>query len=181
MPDPLVVYGFETSNNFKVRVALGFKRLSGQPMTPVLRHGDTVIFDSAAILRYLEANFLDSPRLFSEDYETMRDIERWESFSRGEMAEPLLIMVRQRLAGRDDPAEAERAAELFAKAVLRLERRLASHPWLVGGHMTAADVSAGAVVYRVQASGLLPLPDGITGTLGWADRVIAHDRYVDRR
>ena len=52
----VVIYGFETSNNFKVRIALGFKgidyrfetidpsdraeivRISGQPFTPVVVH-----------------------------------------------------------------------------------------------------------------------------------------------
>ena len=65
----LVIHGFETSNNFKVRVALGFKgidyrfetidpsdragmvKISGQPFTPVMVHGDVVMFDSAAIVR----------------------------------------------------------------------------------------------------------------------------------
>ena len=37
-------------------------RLSKQPLTPVLQHGDVVLSDSAAILRYLDANF-DGPRL----------------------------------------------------------------------------------------------------------------------
>ena len=89
----LVIYGFETSNNFKVRIALGFKgighrfetidpsdraalvEMSGQPFTPIMVHGDTTLFDSAAILRFLEANFLDTPKLFSSDYGTMRLIE----------------------------------------------------------------------------------------------------------
>ena len=83
MSDQIVVHGFETSNNFKVRVALGFKgidyrfetidpadraglvELSGQPFSPVMTHGDLVIFDSGAIMRYLEANFQDTPPLFT--------------------------------------------------------------------------------------------------------------------
>ena len=66
MKPELTILGFETSNNIKVRVALGFKeipyefrtidpadrseivRLSGQHLTPVLVHGDRVLFDSAA-------------------------------------------------------------------------------------------------------------------------------------
>ena len=57
MTPEIVVHGFETSNNMKVRVALGFKniaydfkwidpadrgeivRLSGQHLTPVMLHG----------------------------------------------------------------------------------------------------------------------------------------------
>ena len=86
MSSPLVIHGFETSNNFKVRVALGYKgipyefrtidpsdrdeihRLTGQFLTPVLQHGDVVLFDSAAILRYLEANFRDTPRIYGRSH-----------------------------------------------------------------------------------------------------------------
>ena len=64
----IVVYGFDTSNNIKVRVGLGYKgldyefrriepgdreeivRVSGQHLTPVLAHGETVLFDSARLL-----------------------------------------------------------------------------------------------------------------------------------
>ncbi|MHC5062950.1 MAG: glutathione S-transferase family protein, partial [Planctomycetota bacterium] len=75
MSSKVQVYGFETSNNMKVRVALGYKGipyefksidpadrsriqdLSGQFLTPVLVHGEQVVADSAAILRYLDLAF----------------------------------------------------------------------------------------------------------------------------
>ena len=86
MANDLVVYGFDTSNNIKVRVALGFKGLgyefrvvdpgeraelfevSGQYLTPVLLHDGKAICDSAAIMRYLEANFRETPRLFGNSH-----------------------------------------------------------------------------------------------------------------
>src|SRR5205085_11287493 len=85
-------------NSKKVRLALGYKGvtyekvsvdpmdrqkvvdLSGQPLTPVLVHGKTVVFDSSAILRYIEANVKREPRLFSSDYDTMKRIEKWEAY-----------------------------------------------------------------------------------------------------
>ena len=86
MKPEILIHGFETSNNMKVRVALGFKqipyefrtidpaqrgeivRLSGQRLTPLMQHGDRVLFDSAAILRYVEANFRDRPPLFGSSH-----------------------------------------------------------------------------------------------------------------
>ena len=193
MPKPIVVYGFETSNNFKVRIALRYKgipfefrtidpadrtvpmQLTGQPLTPVLTHGDVVMFDSAAILRYLDANFPDTPRLFGGDYDTLREIEAWEGWARTELAAPLMIMVHQRLAGRDDASERQRAQELLEAACERLESRLSEHQWLVADRLTGADVTCAPVIYRVQVAGILPLPSEIDHTIAWMERVIEYD------
>ncbi|MFQ5742482.1 MAG: glutathione S-transferase family protein [Acidobacteriota bacterium] len=194
MSDQVAVYGFETSNNFKVRVALGYKdipyafhtidpgdraellRLSGQPLTPVIVHGDAVLFDSAAILRYLDANFLDTPRLFPADAAVLREVEAWESFARRELHEPIMIVVRQRLAGRTDAEEIERAGALFAEVTSRLEERLTDRDWLVSEQMTAADVTAAAVVFRAREAGAFPFPEGRPRMQAWMHRVMAYDR-----
>lgn len=195
MPEPVVIHGFETSNNYKVRVALGYKgipfefrtidpadrsvpmQLSGQPMTPVMVHGDVVMFDSAAILRYLDANFPETPRLFGPGYQTHREIESWEGWGRTELAEPLMMMVRRRIAGLpDDPHERQVATELLAGACERLEGSLTGHDWLVEDRITAADVTCGPVIYRLQASQILELPDNIERTQEWMQRVMDLDR-----
>lgn len=190
----LVVHGFETSNNFKVRVALGFKgidyrfetidpsdragmvEISGQPFTPVLVHGDVVMFDSAAIVRYLEANFAGTPKLFSSDYTTMRGIEDWEAFGRTVLHEPLMIMVRQRLAGTGDEAETTRAAQLFAAASSKIEAALAQSEWIAHTRMTVADVTCAAVVRRVREMGAFEMPDDRPATYALTERVMAFDR-----
>ena len=194
MADDIVIHGFETSNNFKVRAALGFKQidyrfetidpadrsdlieLSNQPFTPVMSHGDTVMFDSAAIMRYLEANFPGTPRLFSHDYAVMRSIEEWEAFGRVTLHEPLAIMVKQRIAGRSDEAETGRAAELFAVATARLEEALAAREWLAHTRITAADITCAAVVRRVRVMQPFEIPADRDATYAWAEKVMAHDR-----
>ena len=93
-----------SSNSVKVRIALGYKGLeydrqvvdpgdrssvvsvSRQPRLPVLQHGETVIFDSGAILRYLEANFPETAPIFSEDRATLGEIEEWELLGRSQGA-----------------------------------------------------------------------------------------------
>ena len=189
----VVIYGFETSNNFKVRIALGYKGIehrfetidpsdraelvgmSGQPFTPVMVHGDAVLFDSAAILRYLEANFPDTPKLFSSDYGTMRTIEEWEAFCRITLHEPLLIMVKQFISGVSDEAETARAASLCAETTAKLEARLAENEWLAHTRMTAADVTGAAVIRRVQAMDAFELPGERPHMYAWAERVNAFD------
>lgn len=197
MATDLVIHGFETSNNFKVRAALGFKgidyrfvtidpqdrsgiiEISGQPFTPIMTHGDVTLFDSAAILRYIEANFPDTPKLFSDDYGTMRSIEGWEFFGRVDLHQPLAIMVRQRIAGTSDEAETARAAELFDDCTAKLEEVLRGQEWLAHTRMTAADITCAAVVHRVKVMEAFAVPENRPATYAWTDKVMAYDRGPD--
>jgi glutathione S-transferase len=52
--------------------------------------------------------------------------------------------------------------------------------WLVGDALTAADVTAGVVLYRVLSSPLLAHPPAAESLQGWIDRVMVFDRYLDR-
>jgi len=188
-PPKLVIYGFETSNNLKVRLALAYKgiahefrtidpaareeiiRISGQFLTPVLVHGETVLFDSAAILRYLDANFPDTPKLFGGDKQQQWEIEDWERFGRTALAEPMMTVIHGGVAVTDAiRAEAEAA---FTAAVRRLEAHLDGRQWLVGDTLSAADVTCGAVIYRIRSGGMLPWPQGCPRAEDLTARVMA--------
>jgi glutathione S-transferase len=198
MASELTIHGFETSNNMKVRVALGFKqipyefrtidpadrteilRLSGQHLTPVLVHGDRVLFDSAAILRYLEANFRDRPALFGTSRDEQWAIEDMELFARTTLAAPMMEVVHYRVSGGTvDEEMRTRCASAFAEAAATLMIALAGNKWLVGGRMSAADVTAAAVMYRIRRAKLFDPPAGIESIAGWVDRVMAFDRFFD--
>ncbi|GAB4367628.1 MAG: hypothetical protein Kow0062_00120 [Acidobacteriota bacterium] len=194
------VHGFETSNNVKVRIALGYKgldyefhridpadrsgivRLSGQHLTPVLVHDGTVLFDSAAILRWLDANFRDTPRLFGANLLEQWAIEDEELFARAVLAAPLMTVVHRRVAGNPlGPEELARCADDWARAVRRLAARLDGREWLVGHSMSAADITAAAVLDRVQRAGLFDDPPEAPSLADWRDRVLAWDRYHESR
>jgi glutathione S-transferase len=209
MSEILKMYNLQPSpNSMKVRIALAYKKIphekvpvdpqdrsevvkiSGQPLTPVIVHGDRVLFDSGAILRYLEANWRDTPRLFSSDYATMREIEKWEAFGRTELLKPVGITFGQLFATEKDPAKSELASRLLNEATARIEERLEKADWLVGNGMTAADVTAAPPVFY----GMLPaeaaassqvakffaehleLGPGRERTRAWALKVMAYDR-----
>lgn len=203
-------------NSVKVRIALHFKEVpferiplevrpgatpdtidrskviavSHQPLTPVLVHDGTVIFDSAAILRYLDANFPDTKPLFSTDFTTMKAIEEWEWFARTELSAPLGMVFRQAMADDKDAAVVQRASQLAHELSGRIERRLETATWLVGDHMTAADVTAAPLVNM----GMLPpeaerfgqvaaffrrnlsMGENRDRTRAWVRRVLAYDR-----
>ncbi len=199
MSPGIVVHGFETSNNMKVRVALGFKEipyefrtidpadrsqivhLSGQHLTPVLVHGERVLFDSAAILRYLEANFRERPPLFGSSREEQWAIEDHELFARATLAAPMMQMVHHRVAGGTiDDAMRERCQSTFAEAATLLIQALEGRQWLVGRRMSAADITAAAVMYRVRSTGLFDPPHGVEAIADWVDRVMTYDRELQR-
>ena len=48
----------------------------------------------------------------------------------------------------------------FQAAVVKLEERLEGREWLVGGELSAADITCAAVLYRIRSSGVLPWPEG---------------------
>lgn len=211
MNDPLTLYQLRmSSNNIKARIALNYKglqfdrvdvdpqdrsqvvKLSGQPLTPVLLHGDRVVYDSASILRYLDGNFRDTPPLFSADPATMKEIEAWEAWARTQLYEPFVMAVSQfRLpAEQRDPAESARASHRLHELTGRIEEQLGKAAWLVGDTMSAADVTAAPLVY---AGTLTPaiagneprlkffaenfrLGEGRERTRAWAAKVLAFDR-----
>ena len=192
---PIVVHGFETSNNMKVRVALGYKgidyefrtidradreeivRISGQHLTPVLVHDGRVTFDSGAILRYLDTSFPDTPKLFGDTHAEQWAIEDWELFARAVLAGPMMEVVHHKVSGGEvDAPMFERCAGAFVEAVARLAEGLSDREWLVGDRMTAADITAACVMHRIRATELFPTPQSAEGLTDWIERVVRHDR-----
>lgn len=187
------VLGFETSNNMKVRIALKYKdlryefrsidpgdreqvvALTGQPLTPVMRHGDVLLFDSGAIMRYLDANFPDAPRLFCGNRKTLVAIEGWETFGRAKLLAPLIRVVNHRLEGGDDPAVFDAAQAAFKRAAAELAPALEGRSWLVGDAMTGADVTTAPVVFRGSGYGLCDTGDLEPQVVDWMGRVMAYD------
>ncbi|MEZ5977931.1 MAG: glutathione S-transferase family protein [Planctomycetota bacterium] len=195
-------------NNVKVRLALGFKNIpyervpvapndrakvvevTGQPLTPAIRHGAVRLFDSAAILRYLEANFPDTPRLFSTDYAEMQQIERWELRGRTEIAPCIGRVFGQFFAPSVDAKECEAASAALHAATRSIEERLADSKYLVRDSVSAADVSIAPFVwYGMLAGGSfepksiqaffaehLHLGEGRERTRTWARSLMAFDR-----
>jgi len=196
-------------NSIKVRIALNHKgiawtsapfpiegpppgdrsalvELSGQPFTPVLQHGETIVFDSGSILRYLEANFRGTPPLFSPDYQTQRAIERWETFLRTDIEPPVGAIFGQVFAPSPDLGQCEAATRLIQENTADLEKVLSKSPYLMGDSLTAADV---VLVPFVNLAMIEPSPDegpiyaffrehfhlgeGRDATRDWVKRVMA--------
>ena len=152
-------------NCIKARVALGFKGVpyeavavdpqdrapvveaTGQPLTPALTHGGVKLFDSGAILRYVDANFAGPP-LFAADRDTMRAIEDWEMHGRAGMRASLGAAYTMAFGGIESTQEniAKIREEVHAAAAT-FEGRLVEteSDWLVDDRLTAADVTCASI------------------------------------
>ncbi len=199
-------------NNMKVRIALNYKgipfdtvevdfmdeeraavvELSGQPLTPVIKHGDTVVYDSRAILRYLDNNFRDTPSLFATDRQAMMALEREENYARDKISEPAGMVFGQATAeGDPDAAVCEQASQMIHEATATYEERLQNQEFLMGDHLTVVDVTAAPLVsyamVPAEAGGQgnplvqffidnFSLGEGRDKTREWVGRVMAYDR-----
>ncbi len=204
-------------NNVKARIALGYKglkydrkplelssfpgnrdavvKLSRQPRLPVLQDGETIIFDSGAILRYLEANFPETPPIFVDDYAMYGEIEQWELFARAQIGEPIGMLFGQAFAPEPDAQIIAKANELLGDRTGALEDKLSTDKFLVGGHLTAADIACAAPLYLVDqteenaqshpVAGFfhthLKLGQNRDKTRTWVRRVMAYDPILGRR
>ena len=177
-----------------MRVALGFKgipyefrsiepgerdeilRISGQSLTPVMEHGDCVLFDSAAIMRYLDANFPETQKLFWGNRSEQWEVEDWEFFARFELARPMMDVLHLRATGATvSEAMLEGCGEVFAKATTALAHRLEGRKWLVGDRMSAADITAAAVFRRVQNVNMFSFPPAADSLSTWMENVLSFD------
>ena len=118
--------------------------LNPRGKVPVLRDGDYALYESMAIVAYLDAQYPDRPVLGRTPHETAM-VWRWWSecvFYLEPAVDRLVIPIYRGIAG--EQADAMRAATRDIVAELApLEQRLSQSPWLVGDQPTAAD---GAVV-----------------------------------
>ena len=112
---------------------------------PVLRDGDYVVFESLAVLYYLDRKYPE-PAIFGGSAEEgaviMRVICEYQAY-----AEPSLMQIVGNLLYRREPALGAGMAEAMSEAMHRvageartIERRLAQSNWVVGENFSAADM-----------------------------------------
>lgn len=211
---PLKLYDLAPSpNNMKVRIALGIKGVpyepiavnpqdrsaiveaTGQPLSPAIVHGQVKLFDSGAILRYLDANF-EGPALYSADRDEMRAIENWEWHARTGIRESIGATYAMAFGGVDVSEENIAALRTMVESeAMRFQLALQEGDgWLAAGRLTAADVTAAAIMSYFVGLGWKRLSGPPIGaflsehfTLGnefgtlrsWAENVLAYDAWLN--
>ena len=121
-----------------------YSAMNPMQKVPTLVDGDTVVWQSNTILRYL-ANKAKSP-LYPADPAQRSQVERWMDWLLAELNPAYLAGFRDA-----KKAEGERAPDTatnLANELKLLEGALAKSPWAAGARFSLADVALGPIVKR---------------------------------
>ena len=115
-----------------------FLKMNPFGQLPVLRDGETVVWDSQAILVYLARQYAP-PSWLPQDAAGLSSVMAWLSTAANEVARgPASLRVHYKF-GR--PIAMEDALQATETVMQILERQLKSNDWLAGENITIADVA----------------------------------------
>jgi glutathione S-transferase len=107
---------------------------------PAITHGDVTLYESIAILRYLERTF-PGPRLWPEDSLAAAVCDQWASAVSDSLVNAALRYMASRFGFLPVPAEmAQKYLDKTVELVPIFERQLGKHRFLAGEALTAADL-----------------------------------------
>ncbi|QIE57313.1 glutathione S-transferase family protein [Pikeienuella piscinae] len=120
-------------------------------LIPTLRDGDLVLWESAAIMRYLSARYADDG-FWPRDPAARAPLDMWAEWCRTTLAPALnggVFMPLVRVApSKRDPAKIARSVEALKPVMRRLDARIGDGPWMAGETLTFADIMVGNLLYR---------------------------------
>ena len=120
-------------------------------LVPVIKDGDLVLFESAAILRYLASKYGDQA-FYPTDSAHRAKLDVWAEWTKSSFYPVLLQglfypLVRFDPAILDRDALAASAGEMKALATM-LNDRLGAGPWIGGDDFSFADIVVGSLLFR---------------------------------
>jgi glutathione S-transferase len=167
-----------------------YLKLNPRGKVPALRDGDYVVYESVAILAYLDAKY-PAPPLFGTSPEERGTITRLVVETDAYL-QPALLGAAQAIFFGQSKEKADQVRE-HAKTIrdelARSEARLARTPWLAGDAPSAADIVLFPLVQIVARAagkpdaepfdfGLLPLRDRFPAIAKWVGRIEALPGYA---
>ena len=152
-----------------------YLKLNPNGKVPTLVDGDTVIWESNSILRYV-CNKQGGHALYPSDPAARSQVERWMDWQLASLNNPYLGIFKEA----KKPA-AERAASWTTDAkelktqLDILEAGMDGKPWLAGPAISLADVCLGPIVHRcLDFSVDLP---GLAGLRAWREKLVARPAF----
>ena len=169
--------------------APAYLKLNPRGKVPTLKDGDYVLYESLAIMSYLDRKYPDPPLFGHTAAETgliWRVLAECESY----MAPAGDKVVRPIFSGKglDKIDDIRRGAQTIREELKRIDERLAGSQWLVGDKISAADIGVFPLVQLLLRAaskeaarpfdlGLLPLAESFPNLAKWLQRVEALPNY----
>jgi glutathione S-transferase len=167
----------------------GYLRLNPRGKVPTLKDGDFTLYESLAIMAYLDRKYPDPPifgRTPQETGQIWRSISETESY----LALPGTKLVIPIFFGKglERTDEIQAAAAEIREELKRADTALADSQWLVGSQVSAADIALFPLIQLILRAaskdaakplnlGLLPLAPSYPNVAAWVKRVEAIPGY----
>ena len=166
-----------------------YLKLNPRGKVPTLKDGGFVLYESLAIMAYLDRKYPD-PSLFGRSPEETGLI--WRAISE---AESYLVGPGSKVAmpiffgkGLEKIDEIQAAAATIREELTRVDTALSHSDWLVGSHVSAADIALFPLVQLILRAaskdvakplklGLLPLGQTYPAIAAWVKRIEALPGY----
>ena len=169
--------------------APAYLQLNPRGKVPTLKDGDFVLYESLAIMTYLDRKYPEPP-LFGTTAEETGLIWRMLAECESYMVSAGDKVVRPIFFGKglDRVEELQQAAQKLRDELRLIDERLARAHWLVGERISAADIGVFPLVQLLLRAaskeaaqpfdlGLLPLSESFPNIAGWAQRIEALPNY----
>jgi glutathione S-transferase len=169
--------------------APAYLKLNPRGKVPTLKDGDFVVYESIAIMAYLDRKYPD-PSIFGKTPEEAgliwRVISECESYLVGEGNKVVRPMFFGKGLERVD--EIQQAAQSIRQELKAIDASLARSNWLVGEQISAADITVFPLVQLLLRAaskeaaqpfnlGLLPLSEGYPNIARWVQHIEALPNY----
>lgn len=152
-----------------------FLKLNPFHHIPVLVDGDFSVFESLAILDYLEAKY-PQPSFMSHDAQEIAKIRTIELVTVNELPPASIVLMKDMLEVEVAPQQIEKAKATMATALKYFEANLSdNNSYFIGDKFTYADIVAGTAVQSIPLLGISLEPYPLVSK--WLDNLSQRDSW----
>jgi len=167
----------------------GYLKLNPRGKVPTLKDGDFALYESLAIMSYLDRKYPDPPIFGTTPQETgliWREISETDSY----LGDPGTKIVRPVFFGKglEKTEEIQEAATTIRRELKRIDTTLANSAWLVGAEISAADIALFPLIQILLRAaskeaakplnlGFFPLAQSYPNIAAWVKRLEAIPGY----
>jgi len=127
-----------------------YRAMNPHGQVPTLKDGDTVVWESEAILRYLAARY-GAPAFWSNDPTERARVDQWLAWTATALYRDwidLFWMCVRTPPDQQDAAGIEACRQRTAERLAFLDAQLAERSYIAGDTLSLADIAAGGTLYR---------------------------------